>query len=97
MSTFTIGGIISLLLQLFLLALFARIILDYIRIFNSSWRPRGVVLWIAEIVYSVTDPLIKFARRYIPPLRLGPVAVDLSFLVIFFGIQMLISLTRYLP
>jgi YggT family protein len=97
MSTFSIGGIVSLLLQFFLLCLFARIILDYIRIFNNSWRPKGVVLWIAEIVYSITDPLIKFARRYIPPLRLGPVAVDLSFLVIFFGVQMLISLTRYLP
>jgi YggT family protein len=48
-------------------------------------------LWLAEAVYAITDPVMKFARRFIPPLRLGPVAIDISFIVIFFIAQILIS------
>ena len=35
-----------------------------------------------EVVYSITDPPIKALRRVIPPLRLGSVALDLSFLIV---------------
>ena len=35
-----------------------------------------------EFVYSVTDPPIKALRRVIPPLRLGSIALDLSFLIV---------------
>jgi len=69
-----------------------RLILDYVRMFAASWRPRGVVLAIAEFVYAVTDPIVNFVRRFVPPLRLGPVALDLSFIVIFFGAQILSGL-----
>jgi YggT family protein len=85
------GSILVIVLQLFIISLFGRVILDYIRIFSPSWRPRGIILWLAEAVYAITDPVMKFARRFIPPLRLGPVAIDISFIVIFFIAQILIS------
>jgi YggT family protein len=69
----------------------ARLILDYARIFAASWRPKGIVLAIAEFIYAVTDPIVNFVRRFVPPLRLGPVSLDLSFIVIFFGAQLLSS------
>ena len=72
--------------------MYKRQVLDYVRIFASSWRPRGIVLAIAEFVYAVTDPIVNFVRRFVPPLRLGPVALDLSFIVIFFGAQILSSI-----
>ena len=34
-----IGSILHLILQLFLFALFGRLILDYVRMFKPSWRP----------------------------------------------------------
>lgn len=89
-----LATIIVYLLQLFIVSLFARVILDYIRIFSPSWRPRGVVLAIAEAVYGITDPIMRFARKFIPPLRIGPVAIDISFLLIFFIVQILISFAR---
>ena len=92
MSSF--GTAIIFVLQLFLVSLFARVILDYVRIFSPSWRPRGIILVIAEVVYGVTDPVMKFARRFIPPLRIGPVAVDISFILIFFITEILISFAR---
>jgi YggT family protein len=68
---------------LFLIALFIRLVIDWIQVFAREWRPTGVVLIVAEAVYSVTDPPIKALRRILPSLRLGSVAIDLSFLVVF--------------
>lgn len=79
-------------LQIFLISLFGRVILDYIRMFSPQWRPKGIILIVAEFVYGVTDPITKLARRFIPPLRLGPVAIDFSFIAIFIAVQLLISL-----
>ena len=82
---------VVLALNLFLIALFARLILDYVRMFRPSWRPRGIILPIAEIIYMITDKQLGFVRRFIPPLRMGPVALDLSFIALFFGTQILIA------
>jgi YggT family protein len=84
-----IGAVLALLLNLFTLSLVGRLILDYVRVFSPSWRPTGLILWLATTIYTVTDPAVKFVRRFVPPLRLGPVALDLSFIVIFIGVQIL--------
>lgn len=76
-------------LQVFIFALFARLVLDYVRMFKPSWTPRGLMLWFAESVYTFTDPPLNFFRKFIPPLRLGGVALDLSFIVLFFAVQIL--------
>ncbi len=91
-----IVALLKIVLQLFVLALFGRLILDYVRIFAPQWRPRGIVLALAEAIYSITDPVMKFVRRFIPPLRLGPVAIDLSFIVIFIAVQMLAKVVNSL-
>lgn len=74
-----IAAIVNGILLLYILVLLARLILEYIPMFNREWRPRGAALVFAEIVYTVTDPPLKFFRRFLPPLRLGPVALDLGF------------------
>ncbi len=89
-----IGSYLVLLLQLFLLALLGRLVLDYVRLFSRSWRPRGIMLFIAETIYAITDKPTAFVRRFIPPLRIGAVSLDLSFLVLFFAVQLLIPLVR---
>ena len=39
-----------------------------------------------EVVYTLTDPPLRLLRRIIPPLRVGNVAFDLGFLLLFIGI-----------
>jgi YggT family protein len=87
-----IGSILHLILQLFLFALLGRLILDYARMFKPTWRPSGAVLFFVEAIYAITDRPMNFVRRFIPPLRLGGVSLDLSFIVLFFAIQMLMPL-----
>jgi len=79
-------------LQIYVLVLIARIVLDYVFMFARQWRPRGFVLVIVEGVFSLTDPPIRLLRRVIPPLRLGGVSLDLAFLVLFILVQILISI-----
>ncbi|MDA0217852.1 MAG: YggT family protein [Actinobacteria bacterium] len=94
----SIGSLLIQVLNIFVLFLFIRLILDYVRLFKPGWRPRGVILPVAEIIYTVTDKPLGFVRKFVPPLRLGAVALDLSFIVLFFGIQwLLIPLIRALP
>jgi YggT family protein len=84
------------ILNLFLIALIGRLILDYVRMFFPNFRPRGIFLGIAEIIYSVTDRPLSFARQFVPPLQLGGISLDLSFIVVFFVVQLLMRLVSIL-
>jgi YggT family protein len=86
-----IGTLIAYVLQLFLFALLARLILDYVRMFARNWRPKGIALLLVEFIYSITDKPMRFVGRYIPPLRLGAVSLDLSFIVLFFAVQLVMG------
>lgn len=74
------------ILNFFKLALFLRVIIDYIRIYARNWRPNSFFLAIFEIIYTITDKPIRFVQRFIPPLRIGGVALDLSFIVLLLAI-----------
>ncbi|QHO91228.1 YggT family protein [Actinomyces sp. 432] len=79
-------SILRSLLDLYVLVLLTRVVLDWIQLFARNWRPSGVVLVLANVVYGLTDPPLRQIRRFMPMLRLGAVGVDLSFLVLWFGI-----------
>ena len=78
-------------LAIYLVVLIGRMVFGWIQVFARSWRPTGVVLVIAETIFTLTDPPLKFLRRYIPPLRLGTVAMDLSYMVLFIVVLILLQ------
>jgi len=81
-------------LSVYLVVLIARIILSWITAYARSWSPTGILLVIAEGVYSATDPPLRFLRRYIPSVRLGSVALDLSFMLLFLVVYVLWQVAR---
>ncbi|MDD2859293.1 MAG: YggT family protein [Candidatus Nanopelagicales bacterium] len=87
-----VGQILATILFIYQLVFFARIVLDLLQMFARSWSPRGPLLLVAEAVYSVTDPPLRLLRRFIPPVRLGGVALDFSFLVLLIVLQIAISM-----
>lgn len=89
-----IASILNLVVLLYILVLFARLVLEYIPLFNRAWRPRGAMLVVAEVTYTLTDPPIRFLRRFIPPLRLGGIAIDFAFAITMMICFVLLSLTR---
>ena len=87
------GPIVSLLstiIWLYLLLLIARMVIGLIMVFAKDFRPSGFLVVIFEFVMSATDPPLKAIRRVIPPLRIGQVSLDLAFLVLLIGLQLML-------
>jgi len=91
-----IGLILYWALQFYFYAMFARFVVDLVVGVNRSWRPPAIVLPLIDFAYTITDPPLKFVRRFVPPLRLGPVALDLAWTIVLIAVLFAQSLARAL-
>ncbi|MFM1826127.1 MAG: YggT family protein [Candidatus Nanopelagicales bacterium] len=90
------GSLLYQILWLYLLVMIGRLVFDYVQMFARSWRPSGFILVLVEFIYSLTDPPLKFFRRFVPPLRIGSISLDLSFLIVIILIQIAMSIVASL-
>ncbi len=86
-----LANLLYLVVLAFFLLLLVRLVLDWVQVFAREWRPTGVALVVAEVTYSVTDPPLRALRRVLPPVGIGPVRLDLAFLVLALGCSLLLS------
>ncbi|MFB6574516.1 YggT family protein [Kocuria palustris] len=84
-------AILYLLVHVLILVVLGRFAVDMIQSFARGWRPQGASLVLASSIYAVTDPILNPLRRLIPPLRLGGMALDLSSMILIFGLVILES------
>ena len=82
------------ILFFFIALLWIRFIVDWVQVFARRWEPHGPLLVALEGVYTATDPPIVALRRVIPPLRIGSVALDLSFLLVMVTAWLLLNVVR---
>lgn len=87
-----VASIIVDVLWLYLLVLIGRLVFDIVQILARDWQPKGFMLIIAKIIYTLTDPPLRALRKVIPPLRLGAISFDLAFIVLFIGLQVIIAI-----
>ncbi|SFP36246.1 YggT family protein [Geodermatophilus dictyosporus] len=85
--------IVSSVLLVFLILLFARFVVDWVMVLARNWRPSGLVAAGLEVVYATTDPPLKVIRKVIPPLNLGSIRLDLAFMVLLIAVYILRSIT----
>ena len=83
--------IVSSVLLVFLILLFARFVVDWVMVLARSWRPTGIVAAGLEVVYLTTDPPLRAVRKVIPPLNLGSIRLDLGFMVLLIAVLLLRS------
>jgi YggT family protein len=83
--------VLTYVLTIYLVVLIGRMIFSWVQAFARDWHPSGVLLVIAESIFTITDPPLKLLRRFIPTIRLGMVALDLSFMVLFIVILILLE------
>jgi len=88
---------LALVLWVYYLILWARILVDATRMFARSWRPAGVTAVGIELVYSGTEFLIRPIRRLCPPVRIGGASVDFSVLILLIAILALRWVLFQLP
>ena len=77
---------IGVALYLYSLVFFARFIMSLVLAF-TEYRPTGAAAVAFEFVYTVTDPPLRFLHRFIPDLTMGRFALDMSFILLVLGIQ----------
>lgn len=91
-----VASLLSVLLWLYFIALLARLVSDWIQVFARDWQPRGPLLVVLEAIYTVTDPPLKFIRRFVPPLRLGSIALDLAFIILIIAVNIALAVVSSL-
>ena len=77
--------VLSVLLEAYMSILFIRLILDWVAVL-TRWKPRGFIYTLINAVYVVTDPPLNYLRRFIKPLPMGPMYLDLSFILLWVGL-----------
>jgi len=82
-------GIVATLLLLFQFILILRAILDWSSSLGGRPVPGSVRARATEATHTLTEPVLAPVRRVVPPLRLGTVALDLSFIVVFVVVLLL--------
>jgi YggT family protein len=73
-------------LYLYWFVLIARLVMEW-TLQLTAYRPSGAGAVAFEFVYTVTDPPLRLLRRFIPLLRIGRFALDVSFLVLLLGVN----------
>lgn len=82
-----VGTVVGFLIWLYLMVLTARAVLSLVPLFVRDWQPRGAVLVLAELVYTLTDPPLRLLGRVLPPVRVGGLQLDLGFLLLFVSLS----------
>jgi YggT family protein len=72
------------LLTAYLIVIFARIILSWFPL-----PPDSVMATVFGFLYSITEPVLGPIRRVVPPLGMGGMGLDLSPIIVIFGIEIL--------
>jgi YggT family protein len=73
-------------ISLYTFAIFARVLLSWVPLRSGSFLYR-----LYTVLYDVTEPYLRFFRRFIPTVRIGNSALDLSPLV---GLVVLLIVQR---
>lgn len=78
--------IVCSLIQIYILVVFARILLDWVRVPSEHAVGR-----VRSVLATVVDPVLVPLRKIIPPVRMGGAALDLSPLVLLIALSVLSS------
>ena len=73
--------IICRLIWAYMIVLFARIIISWFPV-----SPGSGLSSVFGFLYGVTEPVLKPIRQVLPPIGMGGLGLDLSPIVVFFGI-----------
>jgi YggT family protein len=79
---------------LYILVLIVRFVLDWVTVINRSWRPKGPMLVVAELTFTLTDPPLRLLRRLIPPLVIGELRLDFAWSITLLGCFLALSLIQ---
>ncbi|MCL2315492.1 MAG: YggT family protein [Actinomycetia bacterium] len=84
-----LGEVLLWAVQIYFLVLLARAAISWILMLAPGFRPRGPLLVLFEVIYSLTDPPLRWLHRWVKPVRLGTLSLDLAFIVLWVALLVL--------
>ncbi|MEY4532263.1 MAG: hypothetical protein RI926_32 [Actinomycetota bacterium] len=91
-----LGVVLYYALLVFVIAMWARLILDFMRAMRPGWRPPSFLMIISGVVYGLTDPPLKSVRRFVKPMSFGAIALDFGWTVVMLGAIVAMYFAEYL-
>ncbi len=79
------GNILCTIGNLYLLAIFARIVVSWFPV-----QPGSAFASVVSFLYTITEPVLGPLRRAIPALRMGGMGLDMSPIIVVLGMQLLV-------
>jgi len=79
-------SVITWLLQVYLVILFGRVVLSWFPL-----SPDGPMAAVARVLYALTEPILAPLRAVLPPVQMGGMGLDLSPMIVFFLIIVLLQ------
>lgn len=76
--------------------LWGRVIIDLVAALKRDWKPKGFMLALSVMLFKLTDPPVKALRRFIKPVRIGQVSLDLSVLILFIALIIVMNIATFI-
>ena len=92
-----VAGVLSFLLFLYQILLWVYFAINILSAIRPDWRPRGIMLLVADFTYQVVDPPLRAIRKVIPALDLGAIRLDLAWMVLLFATIIVRGMVSSLP
>ena len=81
-----IRSVVVIVLEVYLWGvLFPRALLSWFPV-----TPGSPLATVNSVLYRLSEPVLGPVRRILPPVRAGSMGIDLSFIVVFLGIQLIV-------
>ncbi len=87
--------LINILLDAYIAVLFVRMIVDWVLVLSRR-TPHGAWGRIVSVLYDLTEPPLRWLRRWIRPIPMGGVSLDVAYLVLWVGIGVVQWLVNFL-
>lgn len=81
---FVVLSLIKWLIGLYETVLFIRVLFDWVFVLMPRWRPGRVIGSIINVFYVLTDPPLRWLRRFVPVIRMGSGGLDVTPMVLWF-------------
>lgn len=91
-----LGVVLYYSLLAFVIVMWGRLILDFVRAFAPQWRPPGIVMGISGLIFTITDPPIRLVRRWVKPVQIGSFSLDFAWAIVILAATFAMNLSRYL-
>ncbi|EEH64219.1 hypothetical protein HMPREF0044_0508 [Gleimia coleocanis DSM 15436] len=75
------GYILVFFAQLGIILLALRLCFDWGQILAPNWEIKPPLSTLVKYLYGITEPVLAYLRKYLPPLRFNEFSVDMGFLI----------------